>query len=139
MPPTTLPPGQFPPFSMTAGSVQQQPQAVQPPPPNPAPAQQFAMNTDGLVIEAVDDKGSPVAADGVMAEYGLIVRQLTEIGPAAEIGGVEQLTIDGDGRSTLIRRLDDNYVAALVVEKGAIIGKAHFYLRVAAPDLAREL
>ena len=49
MPPTTLPPGQFPPFSMTAGSAQQQPQATQPPPPNPAPAQQFAMNTDGLV------------------------------------------------------------------------------------------
>jgi hypothetical protein len=49
MPPATLPPGQFPPFSMTARSAQQQPQAAQPPPPNPAPAQQFAMTTDGLV------------------------------------------------------------------------------------------
>lgn len=49
MPPATLPPGQFPPFSMTAGSAQQQPQAAQPPPPNPAPAQQFAMTTEGLV------------------------------------------------------------------------------------------
>lgn len=51
MPPATLPPGQFPPFSMTAGSAQQQPQnpPAQPPPPNPAPTQQFAMTTDGLV------------------------------------------------------------------------------------------
>jgi hypothetical protein len=49
MPPATLPPGQFPPFSMTPGSAQQQTQAVQPPLQNAAPAQQFTMNTNGLV------------------------------------------------------------------------------------------
>ena len=40
---------------------------------------------------------------------------------------------------TLVRALDDNYVVALQVEPGTILGRAHFYLRVAAPDLAREL
>lgn len=97
------------------------------------------LNIDGLVIEAVDPKGGAVEPDDALPEYGLIVRQLAEIGSAAGIGAVEQLTIEGAGRTTLVRRLGENYVAALVVDTGAILGKAHFYLRVAAPDLAREL
>lgn len=97
------------------------------------------LNLDGLVIEAVDAKGGFVDPDDALPEYGLIVRQLADLGDAAEIGGVEQVTVDGDDRTTLIRKLDDNYVAALVVDSGAILGKAHFYLRIAAPDLAREL
>lgn len=97
------------------------------------------LNLDGLVVEAVDPDGKGVEPDDALPEYGLIVRQLSEIGAAAGIGGVDQLTIEGDDRTTLVRKLDDNYVAALVVDTGAILGKAHFYLRVAAPDLAREL
>lgn len=97
------------------------------------------LNLDGLVIEAVDADGANVEPDAALPEYGLIVRQLADIGGAADIGGVEQVTVDGDKRTTLIRRLDDNYVAALVVDADAIVGKAHFYLRIAAPDLAREL
>lgn len=97
------------------------------------------LNLDGLVIEAVDAEGAFVEPDDALPEYGLIVRQLADIGGVAAIGGVEQVTVDGEKRTTLIRKLDDNYVAALVVDSGAVLGKAHFYLRVAAPDLAREL
>lgn len=97
------------------------------------------LNLDGLVIEAVDADGAGVDPDDALPEYGLIVRQLADLGEAADIGGVDQVTVDGDSRTTLIRKLDDNYVAALVVGRDAIVGKAHFYLRIAAPDLAREL
>ena len=97
------------------------------------------LNLDGLVIEAVDAKGALVEPDQALPEYGLILRQLADLGDAAAIGGVEQVTVDGEKRTTLVRKLDDNYVAALVVDSGSILGKAHFYLRVAAPDLAREL
>lgn len=97
------------------------------------------LNLDGLVIDAVDAEGARVEPDKALPEYGLIVRQIADLGDAAAIGDVEQVTVDGAERTTLIRRLDDNYVAALVVEHGSILGKAHFYLRIAAPDLAREL
>lgn len=97
------------------------------------------LNLDGLVIEAVDGDGAPVEPDAALPEYGLIVRQLAEIGKQAAIGGVDHLTLEGDDRTTLVRKLDPNYLAALVIDTGAILGKAHFYLRVAAPDLAREL
>ncbi len=97
------------------------------------------LNLDGLVIEAVDRDGALVEPDDALPEYGLIVRQLADIGGAVDIGGVEQVTVDGEKRTTLIRKLDANYVAALVVDSAAVVGKAHFYLRIAAPDLAREL
>lgn len=97
------------------------------------------LNLDGLIIEAVDGEGAAVEAADALSEYGLIVRQLLDIGDAADLGKVGQLTIEGQDRTTLIRQLDDQYIAALQIGGSAIVGKAHFYLRVAAPDLAREL
>lgn len=97
------------------------------------------LNLDGLIIEAVDGAGEAVTTAEALSEYGLIVRQLLDIGDAADLGKVGQLTIEGQDRTTLIRQLDDQYIAALQVGSGSIVGKAHFYLRIAAPDLAREL
>ncbi|MCA9537894.1 MAG: hypothetical protein KC620_03335 [Myxococcales bacterium] len=97
------------------------------------------LNIDGLVIEAVDAQGKRIAPDAALSEYGLIVRQLLDIGSAVEIGDVSHFTIAGEDRITLVRPLDEQYVAALQVAPQATIGKAQFYLRVAAPDLAREI
>lgn len=97
------------------------------------------LNVDGLVIEAVDADGKGVDPDAALPEYGVIIRQLTEIGGAAGMGEVGEFTIEGKDRTTLLRRLSDAYVVALAVPPEAILGKARFYLRVASPDLAREL
>lgn len=97
------------------------------------------LNGDGLVIEAVDARGEAIEADATLPEYGIIVRQLAEIGGAAGMGEVGEFTVEGADRVTVLRRLTDKYVAALAVPADAVIGKARFYLRVAAPDLAREL
>ena len=97
------------------------------------------LNVDGLVIEAVDGDGYAVEADAALPEYGVIIRQLAEIGGAAGMGEVGEFTIEGTDRITVLRRLSDKYVVALAVPVDAVIGKARFYLRVASPDLAREL
>lgn len=97
------------------------------------------LNLDGLVIEAVGADGAPVEADSALPEYGLIARQLAEVADAAEVGALKQLTVAGSERTTCVRMLGDHYVAALVVDGKGVLGKAHFYLRVAAPDLEREL
>lgn len=97
------------------------------------------LNLDGVVIEAVDATGARVAADEAIGDYASVFRQLFGVTEAAHLGEVEKLSVQGSDRVTLVRALDENYVVALQVDPGTILGKAHFYLRVAAPDLAREL
>lgn len=97
------------------------------------------LNLDGLVIEAVGADGAPIDAGDAIAEYGRVARQLAEVNEAAEVGQLDQLTVEAEDRITCVRHLDEKYLAAIVVGADALVGKARFYLRIAAPDLAREL
>ncbi len=97
------------------------------------------LNLDGVVIQAVDAAGQPVAPDDALADYASVFTQLFGVTDAVELGEIEQLTVQGVDRLTLVRPLDQQYVVALQVSPETIPGRAHFYLRVAAPDLAREL
>jgi predicted regulator of Ras-like GTPase activity (Roadblock/LC7/MglB family) len=97
------------------------------------------LNLDGIVLEAVDEKGNDLGADAALTEFAPVIGQLLGAAESAELGEPTQLTLEGVERTTLVRSLTDKYVAALHVSPDSLIGKAHFHLRVAAPDLAREL
>ncbi|MFN3201585.1 MAG: roadblock/LC7 domain-containing protein [Bradymonadia bacterium] len=94
-------------------------------------------NLDGLTIEAVDGAGHRTPADP--EAYANILEQLMGATDALGIGALEELTVDGDQGTTLVRRLSNRYLVALRVGPEAIVGKARLALRVAAPDLARVL
>jgi predicted regulator of Ras-like GTPase activity (Roadblock/LC7/MglB family) len=97
------------------------------------------LSYDGVLIEAVDDSGAGVAGAPVDQEYAAVLKQLTSIGEAVDFGELQAFTIEGADRCLLVRPLSPHYVAVLQVQPDAVLGKGHFYLRVAAPDLAREL
>lgn len=98
------------------------------------------LNLDGLVIEAVDGTGQPCKAENATIEYAQVFKQLLGVREAVATGKITRLTVDGADQLGLVRVLSPQYVVALSLPGGAITAdKAHFYLRVAAPDLAREL
>lgn len=98
------------------------------------------LNLDGLVIEAVDGGGAACAADQATVEYAQVFKQLLGVKDAVSMGKITQLTINGTEQLGLVRVLSPQYVVALSLgEDASVANKGHFYLRVAAPDLAREL
>ncbi len=97
------------------------------------------VSVEGLVIEAVDRRGEPIEADAAYAEYGQAVGRMLEIDDGVGLGEVQEFTLEGPDRKTLIRCLSRTYLAALQVSNDAIVGKAAFELRVAAPEMAMEL
>lgn len=94
---------------------------------------------DGLVVAAVDANGAAVAEDEATAQYGPVLRQLTNIAQSVELGAVVQFTLESADRATVVRLLSPDYAAVLAVRPEVVVGKAHFHLRVASPDLVREL
>lgn len=98
------------------------------------------LNLDGLVIEAVDGAGKGCTPEDATIEYAQVFKQLIGVRDAVAIGKVQRLTIDGAEQLGLVRVLSPHYVVALSLPAGSVpSNKAHFYLRLAAPDLAREL
>lgn len=97
------------------------------------------LNLDGLVIEAVDGGGAPCQADAATIEYAQVFKQLLGVKDAVDTGKITQLTVDGADQIGLVRVLSPQYVVALNLDGSGSANKGHFYLRVAAPDLAREL
>lgn len=97
------------------------------------------LSLDGLCIEAVGADGEPVEPGTAEREYANVFKQLLFVGETVPMGDADEVTIEGDDRTTVARRLTDQYLVAMHVPAGSIVGKAHFHLRVAAPDLAREL
>ena len=97
------------------------------------------LSLDGLVIEAVNGSGQSVTPDDATAHYGPVLRQLTNIAQSVDLGEVTQFTLESADRSILVRVLSPEYVAVLAVAPQTVPGKGHFHLRVASPDLVREL
>ena len=96
------------------------------------------ISTSGVVIDAVDGQGGDARQDAATA-YASVYEQLLSVGEAVELGEVTRFTVVGDDEATLVRVLAPNYLLALQVPPDTLLAKAHFQIRVAAPDIAREL
>lgn len=97
------------------------------------------LNLDGVVVEAVDGGGQTTPTEDASREYAAVFKQLLSVGEAVEMGTVNEFTIEGQSRKTLLRVLSPHYAVAVLTEPDTLTPKGHFYLRVAAPDLVREL
>ncbi|MSP74142.1 MAG: hypothetical protein EXR76_18570 [Myxococcales bacterium] len=97
------------------------------------------MSLEGLSIDAVGADGRPVHPDEVAREYASVFQQIVNGADALDIGRVTELCVEGETESTLVRLLTPQYFVALRLPNEQPQGKGRFYLRVAAPDLLREL
>ena len=97
------------------------------------------LSYSGVLIEAVDGQGNPVKGADLDLDYAAVLKQLTSVSEAVDMGAPSEFTLSAADETTLVRQLTPSYLVALHVGPKAIVAKGHFYLRVAAPDLLREL
>lgn len=96
-------------------------------------------NLDGLTIESVDGGGRKTTGTLDEDAYASIFDQIIGASESLGLGPIEEITVDGEGGTTLARRIGERYMVALQVGPEAVLGKARLALRTAAPDLARHL
>jgi predicted regulator of Ras-like GTPase activity (Roadblock/LC7/MglB family) len=97
------------------------------------------ISVDGLSIDAVDESGRSVAPDEATREYASVLKQLSSAGEAMEVGDVGEVTLEGLEETTVVRMVTPAYFVALRLPRDVPVGRGRFQLRVAAPDLVREL
>lgn len=97
------------------------------------------MNLEGLTIDAVGADGRPTTPDEASTEYASVFDQINSVSDTMGLGAIAEFTVDADGGATLFRMLSARYLVALKVGPEAVQGKARHQLRLACPELARQL
>ena len=97
------------------------------------------LNLDGVVIDAYDGTGLDPEPAHALPEFGQVIRQLGAVSESFDFGDLVTAEIRGEDRITLLRPLDTNYVLVMWVRPHALIPRAKFRLRVAAPDIKMQL
>ena len=98
------------------------------------------MGMDGIPIDTFQLPQQSLDVPSVLAALAASLQQLSKSSLlVGELGGVEELVINGKQMTAVLRPLTESYFLAMLLAPGAISGKARFLMRLAAPRLIREL
>ena len=101
------------------------------------------MGFDGIAIETREadssQGGGASTWQAAAVELSHITSQLRTISEGMGTGSVEEVTINSAELTTVVRPLTDEYLVALSMAPGALLGKGRYLMRVAAPKLKKEL
>ncbi len=97
------------------------------------------MDFEGIPLETYKRAESDLDIEAVGVEISVIVKAIQRAAEMLEAGATREVSFRSDRFVTVIRVLDETYFVALTLAPSGNLGKARYLLRVAAPNLAREL
>lgn len=97
------------------------------------------MDFEGIPLETYSREGASFDIEAVGAEVSVVVKSIQRATEMLDAGEAREVAFKSDKLVTIIRVLNDNYFVALALRPDGNFGKGRYLLRVAAPDLAREL
>lgn len=97
------------------------------------------MDFEGIPLETYARDDAPFDIEAVGAEVSVVVKAIQRASEMLDAGEAKEVAFKSDKLVTLIRVLNDNYFLALALTPDGNFGKGRYLLRVAAPELAREL
>lgn len=99
------------------------------------------MGFDGIPVDAyVSEKlSAPVDVETVGMEFSVILKDILKAAQLLETGGANEISIQAERMTTVIRVLNDEYFVAVTLLPAGNYGKARFLLRTAGSKLLSEL
>lgn len=98
------------------------------------------MGMDGIPVET-RQAGNVEGADiqGLLVEYGTLLKSLRKTMQTVEAGTVAEISVNTERILTIARMLTDEYFIVLALRPEGNYGKGRYALRVAAPELKRQI
>ncbi len=97
------------------------------------------MDFEGIPLETYSREGTAFDIEAVGAEVSVVVKSIQRATEMLDAGEAREVAFKSDKLVTIIRVLNENYFVALALSPDGNFGKGRYLLRVAAPELAREL
>ena len=97
------------------------------------------MNRFGVIVESVAVDEDAARYMHALPELGPVYEQIDALRELVNFGQYRSLSFRTEQLLILMRPLTTDYIALLCLAPDAIVGRAKFKLRVAAPSLTAEL
>jgi predicted regulator of Ras-like GTPase activity (Roadblock/LC7/MglB family) len=97
------------------------------------------MGFDGITVESFANEGSGVDMETVGSEYSQVLQQVKQAAQMLEIGNANEVAVQAEHMTTLIRLINDEYFVAVAMKPNGNFGKVRYLLRTQAPKLLENL
>lgn len=97
------------------------------------------MASDGIAIDQYATDDGPFDIESVGMEYSVVLKGVQRAGEMLDTGSTNEVSVQTERLTTVVRMLTDEYFVALAVAPGGNVGKARYLLRVSAPALIENL
>ncbi|MFZ1865848.1 MAG: hypothetical protein WAU39_16615 [Polyangiales bacterium] len=97
------------------------------------------MASDGIAIDQYSKGDGPFDIESVGMEYSVVLKGVQRAAEMLDAGTTEEVSVQTERLTTVVRMLTDEYFVALAVAPGGNVGKARYLLRVSAPKLIENL
>jgi predicted regulator of Ras-like GTPase activity (Roadblock/LC7/MglB family) len=102
------------------------------------------MGFDGIAIEtkqvpALEQTATALELQNAWVEFGNVLGQLKQAAQTLKTGPIAELSVNTEKLVTLMRLVTPEYFVVLALTPAGNYGKGRYALRIAAPQLAKEL
>ena len=97
------------------------------------------MGYDGIALETYVAGEMPIAIETVGMEYSVVLTQIQQAAEMLELGAAEEVAMQAEGMTTVVRLLNAEYFVAITLNPGGNSGKARYLLRTKAAGLLENL
>lgn len=93
---------------------------------------------DGVAVDQYSEDGASIDLQTLGVEYCTALGEVKRTADSLGAGAVQEVAVQTDGATVLMRPINDEYFVVLVLEQGGNFGKGRYYLRRAVRELAPE-
>lgn len=97
------------------------------------------MGFDGIPIDTAQGTTDGVDVQALLTELSSLAAIAKGIADHHPTGTLNNLALDGDALTAVVRPLTDEYFVAMILKPHAIAGRAAFEMRLVAQELVNEL
>ncbi|MBL8683125.1 MAG: hypothetical protein JNK05_28415 [Myxococcales bacterium] len=97
------------------------------------------MGFDGIAVESHVRDGVELNIETIGMEMSVVLKQLMHAIESVQAGAAQELAIQAEKLTLIVRVLNNDYYLALAVAPDGNYGKARFLLRLAAPKILSAL
>lgn len=99
----------------------------------------LVMGFDGIPIDSFVAAQSGYDVEPVGQEFSVVLKEISRAGEMLNAGATQEVSIRSEKLLTVVRMINDEYFAAVVLKPDGNGGKARFLLRLEAGQFAKEL
>lgn len=97
------------------------------------------MGYDGIPIDEVTVEQSEFDMQLLSVEYATLLKEIKRAVEIIKMGDLEEVTISTTRTCVVVRVLNDDLFAALIMKRDGNIGKGRYLLKINSYELLREL